>query len=43
MQRCDGLKVWGCGDVDATLIFSATDPDGWSSDEVAVKIHYPVC
>ena len=33
----------GCGDVDATLMFSATDPDGWSSDEVGVKIHYPVC
>lgn len=32
-----------CGDVDATLMFSATDPDGWASDEVAVKVHYPVC
>ena len=33
----------GCGDVDATLIFSATDPDGTSSDQVGVKVDYPVC
>ena len=33
----------GCGDVDATLIFSATDPDGSSSDQVGVKVAYPVC
>jgi serine protease len=33
----------GCGDVDATLIFSATDPDGTSSDQVSVKVDYPVC
>ena len=33
----------GCGDVDATLMFSATDPDGWSRDEVGVKVLYPVC
>ena len=32
-----------CGNVDATLIFSATDSDGTSSDQVGVKVHYPVC
>ena len=33
----------GCGDVDATLIFSATDADGTGSDQVGVKVTYPVC
>jgi serine protease len=33
----------GCGNVAATLIFSATDPDGTSSDQVGVKVRYPVC
>jgi serine protease len=33
----------GCGNKSATLIFSATDPDGTSSDQVGVKVHYPVC
>ena len=33
----------GCGNVAATLIFSATDADGTSSDQVGVKVHYPVC
>jgi hypothetical protein len=29
--------------VAATLIFSATDPDGTSTDQLGVKVHYPVC
>jgi hypothetical protein len=29
--------------VSATLIFSATDADGTSSDQVGVKVHDPVC
>jgi hypothetical protein len=33
----------GCGDADATLVFSATDPDGTTSDQVGVKVNYPVC
>ncbi len=33
----------GCGNVAATLIFSATDPDGTSTDQLGVKVHYPVC
>ena len=33
----------GCGNVDATLIYSATDSDGTSSAQVAVDVHYPVC
>jgi serine protease len=33
----------GCGNKAATLIFSATDPDGTTSDQVGVKVHYPVC
>jgi hypothetical protein len=33
----------GCGQVSATLIFSATDADGTGSDQVGVKVPYPVC
>jgi hypothetical protein len=33
----------GCGQVSATLIFSATDADGTGSDQVGVKVAYPVC
>jgi serine protease len=33
----------GCGSVDATLVFSATDSDGSASDQIGVQVDYPVC
>jgi len=33
----------GCGSVDATLVFSATDSDGSASDQIGVEVGYPVC
>jgi hypothetical protein len=34
---------FNCGGQAATLIFTATDADGTSTDEVNIKVDYPVC